>query len=237
MRPELSAATVRSPGDLANIAFRLVLVGGLVLGGAHLLAKPQGTTVGQLLADVRVGRTASVTVERPLEGAIASGLDVHWSTGFLRSWVTSYAVRPGNGDFAVPGNDLLDELRRAAASAPRPVEVRTVPQSFSHSYTDWSGLFLLLALLLTLLLLVAGPDPAIATRWGWFWLGTAVPLAWAVFLLAEPWFSRHRADRSGARRLTGGWAFLLGLVIAGIASALLPRFRGIVFTSRTGPAG
>lgn len=92
--------------------------------------------------------------------------------------MTSYTVRPGNGDFAVPGNDLLDELRRAAAWAPRPVEVRTVPQSFPHSYTDWSGLFLLC-----------------------------------------------------------GWAFLLGLVIAGIASALLPRFRGILFTSTTGPAG
>lgn len=237
MRAELSAATVRSPGDLANIAFRLVLVGGLVLGGAHLLAKPQGTTVGQLLADVRVGRTASVTVERPPEGAIASGLDVHWSTGFLQGWVTSDAVRPGNGAFVPTGNDVLGELRQAAASARRPVQIRTVPQTIPHSYTDWAALFVLLTFVLTLVLLVAGPAPTIATRWAWFWLGIAVPVSWVVFLLAEPWFSRHRADRSGARRLTGGWAFLLGLVIAGIASALLPRFRGILFTSRTGPAG
>jgi hypothetical protein len=231
MRAELSAV-LRPPGDLAQIAFRLVLAGGLAFGGAHLLARPQGTTIGQLLDDVREGRTASVTVERPREGVIASGLDVGWSTGFLRSWVTSYAVGPGTGDFAAPGNDLLDELRRAADSAPRPVEVQTVPQTFSRSYTDWSGLFLLL----TLLLLVAGPDPTIATRWAWFWLGMAVPLFWAVFLLAEPWFFRDRADRAGTRRLTGGWAFLLGLVITTIASALLPRFRGILFSSRTGPA-
>jgi hypothetical protein len=236
MRAELLAVRMRTPGQLAQIAVRLVLVGGLAFGWANLLTKPQDTTIGQLLEDVRDGRTASVTVERPREGALASGLDVHWSTGFLQGWVTSDAVRPGNGAFAPTGNDVLGELRQAAASARRPVQIRTVPQTIPHSYTDWAALFVLLTFVLTLVLLVAGPAPTIATRWAWFWLGTAVPLSWAVFLLAEPWFSRDRG-RAGTRRLTGGWAFLLGLVITAIASALLPRFRGILFSSRTGPAG
>lgn len=120
---------------------------------------------------------------------------------------------------------FLDELRQAAASAPRPVEIRTVPLTGGHSYTDWRVLFLLL----TLLLLVAGPAPVIATRWAWFWLGMAVPPCWALFLLVEPWFSPDLAGRVQTRRLTGGWAFLLGLVIAGLASALLPESRDVLF--------
>lgn len=232
MRAEVSAVSVRSPGQLGQIALRVVLAGGLLVSWAILLGKPHDTTIEQLLQDVRDGRTAVVTVDRPPEGAIASGLSIHWSTGFLRSWVTSYAVRPGRGNFAVAGNDVLDDLRHAAASAPRPVEIRTVPQTFPRSSTNWAAVFALL----TLVFLVAGPDPVIATRWARFWLASMVPVSWAVFLLAEPWFSRRRVSRAESRRLTGGWAFLLGLVVAGLASALLPEFRDVLFSSRSGPA-
>lgn len=232
MRAELPAVRLRPAGQLALVALRLVLAGGLLVGWANLLARPQHTTIEQLLRDVGDGRTAAVTIERPSEGLGGSNLDVHWSTGFWQRWATSYDVRRGSDDFAIAGNDVLDQLRQAAASAPRPVGIRIVPQNVSRSYTNWTALFVLL----TLVLLIAGPDPTIATRWAWFWLGTAVPLSFAVFLAAEPWFTRDRVARAGARRLTGGRAFLLGLVIAAIAAALLPRFRDVLFTSRAVPA-
>lgn len=157
-----------------------------------------------------------------------SDVTIRWSTGLLQSWTTRYATGAANGDFAGAESAVPVQLRQAAASAPRPVAITTVRQTLPHSYTDWR----VVSLLLTLVLLVAGPDPSLATRWAWFWLGMAVPVSWAVFLLAEPWFSRGRTGRVGIRRLTGGWALLLGLVIAGVASAVLPEFRGVLFSSR-----
>lgn len=62
-----------------------------------------------------------------------------------------------------------------------------------------------------LALLTAGAEPRYATRWAWFWL-LCVP-GWgpivAVAFLAQGMTARPPEER----RLTGGWAFLIALVV------------------------
>jgi hypothetical protein len=86
-----------------------------------------------------------------------------------------------------------------------------------------SSLLALLAIplgLWWLILLTAGPQPWRATRWAWFWLSGSVVGAIAFVLLSGP-LPRVRGPRRPERRLTGGWALLIGVVLAGIAPTWL----------------
>ncbi len=81
------------------------------------------------------------------------------------------------------------------------------------------------ATFVTLLLLVFGPQPRWATKWAWFWLAIAVQPLWLVFVLFEPvplWIKQPLAP--AASRLTGGWAFLLALLIGPLTAWLLPGY-------------
>lgn len=71
-----------------------------------------------------------------------------------------------------------------------------------------------------LLVLARGPQSRWATRWAWAWLSLT-----PVLVLVVPVYLIFgaRPHLSGHRRLTGGWAFLLTLVIfsgLGVASPL-----------------
>lgn len=60
-----------------------------------------------------------------------------------------------------------------------------------------------------------GPEPHYATRWAWFWLiisslGVAALIGYLVFGLRRT----DRGDHSLERRLTGGWAFLVMLLLS-----------------------
>lgn len=66
----------------------------------------------------------------------------------------------------------------------------------------------------TLFLLVLGPEPERATRWAWFWLFSACPpLACPAYLVLGGMTKRLPMPK--AKRLTGGWAFLIALVLGG----------------------
>ena len=56
--------------------------------------------------------------------------------------------------------------------------------------------------------------PERATRWAWFWLQWN-PVGVLAFLLLSGPVPGVPAPRPGARRLTGGWAFLLSLLLGG----------------------
>lgn len=76
-----------------------------------------------------------------------------------------------------------------------------------------------------LFLLVAGPQPRLATKWAWFWLTLAVPPAWLAFVVLEPTrWGRRAPQRQAARRLTAGWALLLGIVLAAVLAGI-PWYR------------
>ena len=83
---------------------------------------------------------------------------------------------------------------------------------------DWTGLARLFLVIGTLAHLVLGPQPWRATRWAWFWLfGVLSPLGMIAFLVLSGPTPGVRTPRSGARRLTGGWAFLLALVLGSVS--------------------
>lgn len=69
--------------------------------------------------------------------------------------------------------------------------------------------------LLTLMVLILGPTPWWATRWAWFWLGNN-PVGVMAFLMLSGPTPGVPAPRHSARRLTGGWAFLLYLAVRGV---------------------
>lgn len=219
MRAPVTGLRRPSRSQLVRYALRLALLCALVAGWVQLLSEPRLTTADRLLDDVRNGRTAAVSMERPAEAIDASGtLLVSWSTG-LRHWWARYPIGPQKEDFAA-------RLREAAAAAPRPVKVRTVPLgSTFRSHVSWG----VLSLLLTLGLLIWGPAPTLVTRWGWFWLGITVPTTWFVFLLVEP---SVRPGHRWPRRLTGGWALLLALALAAIARTLPDDFQAVLLGPR-----
>lgn len=74
--------------------------------------------------------------------------------------------------------------------------------------------------LAVLVLLIGGPQPRFATKWAWFWLlGAGWPVV--AFLLLEPvpaWQAAPAAARQS--RLTGGWAFLIAVLLGVGGSAV-----------------
>lgn len=76
-------------------------------------------------------------------------------------------------------------------------------------YGGWAAL-IFLPMLLPLLVIAYGPDPRGATAWAWFWLclGPQAIVGIPAYLL---WGAKGAVP--GRRRLTGGWAFVLCLVL------------------------
>lgn len=104
---------------------------------------------------------------------------------------------------------------RAAAAAPRHVDVTPVPELLPTSSPTWLVVLALGTMLTLLLLLVGGPEPRVATRWAWFWLGAyAWPLA-LVYLVVEPTCLWDRRTLAPQRRFTGGWSLLLSALVLG----------------------
>ena len=77
-----------------------------------------------------------------------------------------------------------------------------------------------LVLLVCTLGLIAGPRPWRATRWAWAWLVLLAPLVGvpAYFLFGGP-TGLFRPKDPRRVRLTGGWAFLLALLLGGASSS------------------
>lgn len=96
----------------------------------------------------------------------------------------------------LPGSPQIDEgatILAAAQSSPSPVDVTVL-----EGIADRSGITL-------------------------NWLGLAVPVLFLVYLVLEPvpaW--RRTAMAPSAGRLTGGWAFLLALVLGGLWQSVDP---------------
>lgn len=100
-----------------------------------------------------------------------------------------------------------------------------VSEDFAHSsgsvmgwdVPSWLVWFVLAGMAVTLWLIVNGPEPWRATRWAWAWAlfftGPVGAAAFAVLSGPTPGLPR---PKDAARRLGGGWAFLLLLVLSPI---------------------
>ncbi len=179
-------------------------------------------TYGVLLSDVASGKVDEVQYV----GADASEtVELRWSV--LGGLLDQYAVvRVGYGGSSDAWGETTavtsEDPRQALRSIDEHVTITVGPsgETPSFGFMDWRvpGPVALLAMatwLGGLLLVVGGPEPWRATRWGWAWVWLLTgPLGSVAYLLLGGPLGVGR-PRPGQRRLTGGWAFLLALVLSG----------------------
>ncbi|UFU02281.1 hypothetical protein LQF12_12295 [Ruania suaedae] len=235
----------------AGVAIRIVLLILMALLLSNEVTRPVPSSMARLQDDLDAGRVTAMQIERPTpgDGAIQGRFTVRWDTGLL-DFATQYEYRQADaGRATAPDQPDLDEAaglaERARAAGVEVTEVAPMRGQvdtngyLAHVFGGWvavPGLFLAAGLLIAL---ATGPQPRFATRWAWFWLASAIPLLWMVFLLTEPgplWHGGRRAatGREPApagleqdRRLRGGWAFIMAAIAAAVlANVPLPGFAG-----------
>lgn len=114
---------------------------------------------------------------------------------------------------------LLAVLGSGAYALLRPAGIGG-PDASSYGAPD--ALLALAVLVALTAAIISGPEPRLATRWAWFWLVAYVWPAAVVYLLLEPTAAwRREPVAAPRRRLTGGWAFLIGALVGTPLTALL----------------
>lgn len=210
---------------------RLMLLGLVTSIGLAVMIWGRGPGhLEDLTAALAAGRLNQVTVVGnglPPGATGCASQHVVWREHLLRRQA-AIALQAGDesGCTAVSGT-LVPGIRDAAAYVQQldpDVGVRRVPERTSSFFIgSWHvpGLVALLALLAALVqlaLIISGPQPWRATRWAWFWLSGSLVGALAFITLSGP-FPRVAAPPRPERRLTGGWAFLLSIVLSSIGPA------------------
>ncbi|KAA1420160.1 hypothetical protein F0U44_06940 [Nocardioides humilatus] len=92
--------------------------------------------------------------------------------------------------------------------------------SWGWEIPEWLSGWGLLNWVLTLVVLVSGAQPWRATRWAWFWLiGAGWMIVAPLYLLigGPTGLARPVAP---SNRLTGGWAFLISLLVGSVAQTI-----------------
>ena len=224
------AAADTDPWDrTARHCWRILLVGWVVVAGLTLLTGERRASPQDLELALSTGQLQQVQVEGSL-GAHVHGfslVDVHWREGVVGHWTQVMEARPLQAAPRWAERSHRTELVGEDATAwvhgldPR-VRVEQRPRAGSYgelagwrlpSWIALLGVGLVLATLLSLGLL---PGPRRATRWAWFWLmALAGPIGVPAYLLLGGPTPGVPAPRAGARRLTGGLALLLAVVLRG----------------------
>jgi hypothetical protein len=182
----------------------------------------------EVQAAVADGEVDSVRVSGEL-GPATSGygtIEIHWRDGLLRRVTTVVQVRgPGERPDGSAGEDVSAVLHtapstRLAALQPgltvrRDDHLPSGGRLFGWAVPNVVGLVTLFLFVAAFGLLVTGPQPWRATRWAWFWLLVS-PLGGGAFLLLSGPTPGLPTPRNPARRLTGGWAFLLALPLMAV---------------------
>jgi hypothetical protein len=220
-----------APGELQGrealgrlLAWLLVALWTLVLLGLVFLS-PRSSTWAELEAQAAAGEVSSVRVVGGLPpGARGySTVELEWRQGAF--WRSTELVQATHGA-RVPAEtrsdvsqvvreDVRERLRNAGVDVDDAGAPRYTATVLGWEVPGWMGLSTLALWIVTLLRVVAEPRPRRATRWGWFWLVLlTVPLGPLAFLLAGgPTARTVAAEHEREGRLTGGWAFLLALLV------------------------
>lgn len=204
----------------------VLIVAALVLTAVGGLLGERPATLATLERQVASGEVDVVRVIQGLgpTGRGAATVEAHWRIGLRGYWVEVVEARPRRAAHEVASNGDVPVITRDLASRLTELQpgLRIEPMSWPNVETEffgwrlpgWFGWLLLPTALAVLALLVAGPRPWRATRWAWFWLMALPPGVFAFLLLGGPTRGLP-APSDDSRRLTGGWAFLLAIVLGG----------------------
>jgi hypothetical protein len=202
-----------------------VLVAGcLLLLGAMLIAGERTTSYDDLRAAVASGEVDEVRISGglPESGDGFALTEVHWRSGVVdRVTVvvetsSRSEVRESGLEAPVVVGHVDDRLTRLhpGLRVTRGGELTGYSEVASWRVPSWCGGVAVVVAIAAFVLLVIGPQPWRATRWAWFWLlFVAPPLGLLTFLLLGG-STRCWPPTRPSRRLTGGKAFLLLLVVA-----------------------
>ena len=198
----------------------------LILAGAVVVTGDRNASWQQLQAQVATGQVHTVRVVGELRAGTTGYGDVelHWRKGLLGYTTTVRQARgPGGADAyddtALPVVRQPPSARLVALSSG--VQVTHDGQLASQgSLLGWSAPNALVVVAFLLLcavwaVVIAGPEPWRATRAAWFWLSLSL-VGGIVFLLASGPTRGLPPPKDPKRRLTGGWAFVLSLVLISI---------------------
>ena len=209
---------------------RWALIGWWFLSAAAVVGVGErASTLSALLAAVDAGQVSEVQVVGALppgaEGFVTQ--DVRWRQDGLVRYVEVRHASPGYtqdpGAYIPPSEAATSIDVPTVVHQHRPdarVRVSATPSSSTTStiwgwrVPPWLGGFVLAGVLCSLVLLATGPKPWRATRWAWAWtvLLTA-PVGTLAFAILSGPAPLVPAPRSRAWRLSGGWAFIIMLVV------------------------
>lgn len=223
----------RSPRARAWDRARFVVIAGWL---AVLIALPltaeKSSSWSHLRDQVAAGKVTSVEVngEMPAGADGFSTVQIRWKHGVLR-YVTYVRQFQGHQDDSVWSDDEVSaSLHTAPGARLRALQPGLSISRSSHATysgdrflgfeaSGWLWAASAVLMLATLVLLVKGPPVWWATRWGWVWLMSS-PIGTAAFLLLSGPFPGLPKPRNPDRRLTGGWAFLLSVVVKAVSITL-----------------
>lgn len=219
--------TVSRGWDTWRVAL-LVWLGAVIV--ATLLTGTRPASLAHLQGELASGQVTAVTLVGELPPGVvgSASVQIAWHDGLMPRYTEVKQVREDpvtffsdtSGTTSFVSSDLTEELTGLTPSG----ELRVTTQEhrtgsggelYGWRVPTWTSFAAMAWLLATLFTLVSGPEPRWATRWAWFWLFTgSLGLAMVPFTI----FGLPRGGqpvRPRGRRLTGGWAFLIGLLLPG----------------------
>lgn len=197
-----------------------------------LLVGERRDDLGALHGSLADGSVTQVEITGLPEDGVQDGfatVRLSWESDFLNRYTEIVVVSPeptaesltNSEDLPVVVGDpvvTLENLQPDVEIVREEFRSGTSLEAGGWVLRGWASQPVMLLLLATLFMLMGGPQPWRATRWAWFWIILASPLFGAVAyaVLGGPLAAVRPRDR--ARRLTGGWAFLIAMFLGGFGA-------------------
>ena len=221
-----ASSTVSGARRPVALWLRWALIGWWFLGAAAVLVVGERpSSLPALLAAIDAGQVSEVQVIGVLppgaEGFVTQ--DVRWRQDGLSRYAKVRHASPGHTQDQGAYSEAATSIGVATVIHQHSpdVRVRVSPTPSSSIASEvwgwrvppWLGGFVLTGVLGSLLVLGTGPEPWRATQWAWAWaVLLAAPVGTLAFALLSGPTPLVPSPRIDARRLTGGWAFIIMLV-------------------------
>ena len=232
---QLAVATpvqgARTPSVLPRRFAWALLVGWVVVVLGVVVVGERTSSWSHLESDVAGERVDAVRVDGGLQGHGFATVDIHWRKGPFAYTTSVIERRPAHQRIpaatreaasAVVGGDVEEQLRGEQP------ELRITHGSDYHGVTTdllgfrvsgWLTAPFFLLWLSTFALLLLSRTTWRATRWAWFWFFGLPPVGPIAYLVLGGPTGIAGKPSEGSTRLTGGWAFLIVVLLGGAFTA------------------